>query len=428
MYSQTVAMLEKFDNQHDFERMCADILFALGYRDVELIAPRGGSDGGKDIVFTTESGGRGLACVTLRGDIEKKFFEDFSKRQSGEFEKYIFFCTAYLTAQQKLKFAQFVVNTLQSGLVTQDIEALRSVLDSVLLSIREQYLGIKDDKRTLFESMLAVVRDDLQRVGQARLLLDKAHETHDLSKAEVLVKQAVELLPSVHLEEYLQLGIRHAEIVIDGLPLDISTEYGQTIRVYTKDMLATHVESALAYLQETILQAGLPDAEGLLYLACIYGYQKQYNEMITTIDKALLVDTRRQQEFRQPRKLEILLLACGSDRSKIEQVSQKLGIPPVTKETFCSFVTDFDMESFTGYIKLIAAKRPNRLGEKGVHIINICPPYVQNNGLVCAHSQVFETGQIEAITTSPQFVTIETLYDVLYRSFFLVYPVKREDS
>ena len=39
MYSQTVAMLEKFDNQHDFERMCADILFALGYRDVELIAP-----------------------------------------------------------------------------------------------------------------------------------------------------------------------------------------------------------------------------------------------------------------------------------------------------------------------------------------------------------------------------------------------------
>ena len=90
-------MLEKFDNQHDFERMCADILFALGYRDVELIAPRGGSDRGKDIVFTTESGGKGLACVTLRGDIEKKFFEDFSKRQPGEFEKYVFFCTAYLT-------------------------------------------------------------------------------------------------------------------------------------------------------------------------------------------------------------------------------------------------------------------------------------------------------------------------------------------
>jgi hypothetical protein len=128
MYSQTVAMLEKFDNQHDFERMCADILFALGYRDVELIAPRGGSDGGKDITFTTESGGKGLACVTLRTDIEKKFFEDFSKRRTGEFEKYIFFCTAYLTALQKLKFAQYAVNTLHAELLSQDIEALRSVL------------------------------------------------------------------------------------------------------------------------------------------------------------------------------------------------------------------------------------------------------------------------------------------------------------
>lgn len=157
-----------------------------------------------------------------------------------------------------------------------------------------------------------------------------------------------------------------------------------------------------------------------------YGYQKQYNEMITTIDKALAVDARIQEEFRKPRKLEILLLACGSDRSKIEQVSQKLGIPPVSKEAFCSFIIDFDLEGFTGYIKWIAVKRPNMPGEKGVHIINVCPPYVQNNGLVCAHSQVFESGQIEGITTSPQFVTVEALYDVLSRAFILVYPLKRE--
>lgn len=426
MYSETVAALEKFDNQHDFERMCADILFSLGYKDVELIAPRGGSDRGKDIIFTTESGGKGLACVTLRGDIEKKFFEDFSKRQPGEFEKYVFFCTAYLTAQQKLKFAQHVVNTLQAELVIQDIEALRSILDSVLPSIREHYLGIRDDKRALFESMLSAVREDLQREYQARLLLDKAHETQDLSKAETLVKQAVELMPSVKQQEHLQLGIRHAEVVIEGLPLEISTEYNQIIRVYTKDMLAPYVRSAISYLEETLLQAGLPDADGLLYLACIYGYQKQFNPMITTIDKALTVDARIQEEFLHPRKLEILLLACGSDRSKIEQVSQKLGIPPVTKETFCSFITDFDLEGFSGYIKWIAVKRPNMPGEKGVHIINVCPPYVQRGGLVCAHSQIYETGQIEGIATSPQLVSVETLYDVLSRSFFLVYPIKRE--
>lgn len=56
MYSHTRAVLEQFDNPHDFERMCTDILNALGYKDVVPIAPRGGSDGGKDITFTTESG------------------------------------------------------------------------------------------------------------------------------------------------------------------------------------------------------------------------------------------------------------------------------------------------------------------------------------------------------------------------------------
>jgi len=143
MYSQTLAALEKFDNQHDCGRKCADILIALGHKDVVLIAPRGGGDGGMDITFTTESGGKGLACVTLRKDIEAKFNEDFSKRQAGEFEKYFLFCTAHLTAQQKLKFARYCLDTLQAEFVSQDIEALRGLLDT-FASIRERYLGIKD--------------------------------------------------------------------------------------------------------------------------------------------------------------------------------------------------------------------------------------------------------------------------------------------
>jgi hypothetical protein len=143
MYSQTVAVLEKFDNQHDFERMSADLLIALGRKDVALIAPRGGSDGGMDITFTTESGGKGLACVTLRPDIEAKFNEDFSKRRAGEFEKYILFCTAHLTASKKLKFARYCLDNLQAEFVPQDIESLRGLLDA-FTSIRERYLGIKD--------------------------------------------------------------------------------------------------------------------------------------------------------------------------------------------------------------------------------------------------------------------------------------------
>src|SRR5205823_8333242 len=121
MYSKTIDYLEKFDNQHDFERMNADILNALGYKDVVLIAPRGGSDGGRDITFTTESGGKGLACVTLRQDIEVKFKQDFSRRTAGEYEKYILFCTAHLTAKQKLDCIGFCVGPLQAELVPYDI-------------------------------------------------------------------------------------------------------------------------------------------------------------------------------------------------------------------------------------------------------------------------------------------------------------------
>ncbi len=135
MYSKTTDYLEKFDNQHDFERMSADILNALGYKDVVLIAPRGGSDGGRDITFTIESGGKGLACVTLRKDIEVKFKQDFSLHTAGEYNKYVLFCTTHLTAKQKLDFISFCMNTLQAEFVPTDIEALRSLLDSALSHI-----------------------------------------------------------------------------------------------------------------------------------------------------------------------------------------------------------------------------------------------------------------------------------------------------
>jgi len=145
LFSQTRTALEQFDNQHDFERMAADILNALGYTEVVPIAPRGGSDQGKDITFTTESVSKGLACVTLRKDIEVKFQQDFSQRKAGEYEKYIFFCTSYLTAQHKRKFAMYCLETLEAEFVPYDIEALRSLLDSSFRHIRAQYLYIGDE-------------------------------------------------------------------------------------------------------------------------------------------------------------------------------------------------------------------------------------------------------------------------------------------
>src|SRR5260370_19826565 len=95
MYSQTIAVLEKYDNDREFERMCGSIVVAQGYKDVVPVAPRGGSDGGMDITFTTESGRKGLASATLRKHIERKFEEDFYRRKPAQFAKSVLFCTAY---------------------------------------------------------------------------------------------------------------------------------------------------------------------------------------------------------------------------------------------------------------------------------------------------------------------------------------------
>jgi hypothetical protein len=144
MLSPTLAALEAFDNQHDFERFAADVLNEYGYFDVVLQAPRGGADGGRDILFSYDGGRKGLAWVTLRKDIEKKFHEDASQRRAGEYSKYYLFCTAHLTSPQKDAFAKFCRTTLAADFTPQDCEALRSVLDTRLLTLRARYLGLRE--------------------------------------------------------------------------------------------------------------------------------------------------------------------------------------------------------------------------------------------------------------------------------------------
>lgn len=142
MYKETHNKLEKFDNHRDFERMCADILNGIGYKDVVPIAPKGGGDGGKDITFGWDNE-KGLACVTLRKDINKKFYEDFRQRKPGEYDKYYLFCTASLTKSKKEEYEEYCRKNLKAEFVPQDIEALRSLLDGRLQNIRDMYLKLE---------------------------------------------------------------------------------------------------------------------------------------------------------------------------------------------------------------------------------------------------------------------------------------------
>ncbi len=142
MLSQTRRALENFDNQHDFERMSADILNALGYSAVEPIAPGGGADGGQDIKFK-EGDTPGIAFVTLEKKIQDKFKRDLAKQNDAE-GVITLLCNVAVSPMMKLDFAKMAI-AKGYRLEVFDLERLRSLLDSSLKDVRRRYLHIDDE-------------------------------------------------------------------------------------------------------------------------------------------------------------------------------------------------------------------------------------------------------------------------------------------
>jgi hypothetical protein len=142
MLSQTRRALQDFDNQHDFERLAADVLNAQGYTGVEPMAPSGGPDGGRDTKFM-DGNEEGRAFVTLDKRIQAKFSADLAKQAPGQ-GVIALFCNVAVSPSQKLAMAQ---EAFGKGYRTEffDVERLRSLLDSSLKDVRRRYLGIDDE-------------------------------------------------------------------------------------------------------------------------------------------------------------------------------------------------------------------------------------------------------------------------------------------
>lgn len=142
MFNQTRQYLATFDNQHEFERLAADVLNSLGYENVEPMAPLGGADGGIDILYTNGNA-KGIAFVTLRKDIRKKFIEDLSKYKKNS-DEIALFSIVDISPKQKAEFTSEAINK-GATLEIFDIERIRSLFDSTLKELRRRYLGIDDD-------------------------------------------------------------------------------------------------------------------------------------------------------------------------------------------------------------------------------------------------------------------------------------------
>jgi hypothetical protein len=142
MLGLTKRTLADFENQHDFERMAADILNSLGYAGVEPMAPGGGPDGGRDLRFR-DGDSPGIGFVTLDKNIRDKFRRDLAKQPQGE-GIIALFCNVAVSPAMKLAMTGEAV---AKGYVLEvfDLERTRSLLDSTLKDVRRRYLQIDDE-------------------------------------------------------------------------------------------------------------------------------------------------------------------------------------------------------------------------------------------------------------------------------------------
>ena len=362
-----------------------------------------------------------------------KFKEDFERRHAWDFEKYMFFCTAYVSAPLKREFALYCLETLQAELVTQDIEALRCYLDGPLTAIREHYLGITNPKDEEYKALLIQMNNE----SRARLLLYDAHKTYGNAplEAEPLIRKAVKLWPAARQEEYRQLGISMAKKVIEQFArLDRpgpGALNGTAIlwNKYSREELGQLTRGAIDYLEETVWDVSAPDLEGLADLACMYAYQRQFSRMLEAIDRALECGEDATELFREPLRLVALLAACERDQARGRQLAKKIGLSDVTEASFCQAIRDHEHIKHPDYITWLAMKNGD-LGPEGnaITVIYISPPYEQYNGLVSAFSRSVGGGNVEEIASVNGLVTVEKLYDVFVQSFWLITPLPREES
>lgn len=224
MHSTTRRSLQHFDNQHDFERLAADVLNALGFSGVEPIAPRGGGDGGKDIKFR-DGDLLGVAFVTLDKAIRGKFEYDLAKLDVGE-GKIALFCNVDVSPKNRLEFAR---NALEKGFMVDiyDLERLRSLFDSTLTEQRRRYLGIDDSAssqlRTEVQKLLKFP-DAFPALNPAQYILEERfvdqlpRRLFDLLMAhdETLIREVpkIGLALADHMTDYyaLRLDLARAEV------------------------------------------------------------------------------------------------------------------------------------------------------------------------------------------------------------------------
>lgn len=184
-----------------------------------------------------------------------------------------------------------------------------------------------------------------------------------MKDAEAKVKQVVEIWPPFKHQAYRSLAIELCKIIVDSAFREQFGYISPRSSQIRSNEIPWFITTATYYLEETMLNNGTFDNEVLLYLACMYGYQDRYNDMVRIIDRARKTGEGIIAEFRKPMYLQMLICSCGNNRIRIEELGRKIGVElPVSKEAFCRFMSNFDVVGmYPNFIQWIAIRRMSGL-------------------------------------------------------------------
>lgn len=371
--------------------------------------------GGIEAVHSIPLLGLGIAAITILGislqGVESVLTERRIEQARNEA------ATQYTVAMQEITQAR-------GEAATQHTEALHEIEQARAEAAKQN------------ADALAEIQKARDEARAENILLEAKRFATSLMEKDARVNQAVALHPGFKQREHRELGLEMSAAVIGnvdfikqmylreaGYPFD--PPYSES-RLDDEER-AYFTDHAILYLTETVLHQPNQDAQGLLYLACMYGCRHQFDDMIMVLERAAQISPIVQAmkaEFRERPMMLILLGACGVDQTKIERLRETLNLPESTEEFFCTYITkEYPLNpnySQGEFIKWVAVKRPAAPGIKGTFVISISPLYPALEGTVYAFAATPD-GRPEEIVPAQQGkrVSIEELYRILTSLFIL---------
>lgn len=295
---------------------------------------------------------------------------------------------------------------------------------------------IRDAQKEVEEELRDKIHSDMQKIHEAQILLVHVSELYksgfSFDEAMPDVEEAIRIWPAFRQKEFMRLGIEMGKAVIYG-SYPVESPAGIIPTILTQVDMIWLQREGLNYLKATVFTDDAPDKEvqlykqGLLYLACLFGYRKEYDEMIRVIDRAVQYNLELKEDFREAHKFAALLKACGSDSNKLVRLGRKLELDmPVTRNSFCNFIRDVDLVALRGstnqYISWLVVKRPRTPDEGEVFMANIYVQEVAGVRKVNANYHIRGgSSNTQTIADSANPIPVEELFNQLNDLFFFIH-------